>query len=197
MASTLRERMKRETNRALTRAAQDLVLERGLPAVTVDDIATAAGVSVRTFFNYFSCKEAAVVGIPKEFVYDVVGQVLARPVDEDAVEAMGVVLREQVRQASVAERWRIRSELVRREPSLVPHYLAGFLSLEEALVGPVAERMGVDPERDPSARMFVAAVFGAIRAGTGWWERSEREISLERVLDAAIESANGWSVDPA
>jgi AcrR family transcriptional regulator len=43
----------------LQAAAIALVGERGLAAVTVDDIATAAGVSRRTFFNHFPAKAAA------------------------------------------------------------------------------------------------------------------------------------------
>lgn len=42
--------------------AVDLVLERGLHDVTVDDICHQAGISQRTFFNHFSTKEEAVFG---------------------------------------------------------------------------------------------------------------------------------------
>ncbi len=42
--------------------AVDLVLERGLAAVTVDDICHQAGISQRTFFNHFRTKEEAVFG---------------------------------------------------------------------------------------------------------------------------------------
>ena len=56
------ERKKRETRRAIHRAALDLVEESGFDAVTTDQIAGRAGVSPRTFFNYFPTKEAAVLG---------------------------------------------------------------------------------------------------------------------------------------
>jgi AcrR family transcriptional regulator len=54
-----RERQRRESWRALQSAAVRLVGERGFAAVTVDDVAAAAGVSRRTFFNHFPTKAAA------------------------------------------------------------------------------------------------------------------------------------------
>ena len=50
----LRERKKRETRDASSKAAVQLPLERGLDNVRVEDIAEAAGVSPRTFDNYSS-----------------------------------------------------------------------------------------------------------------------------------------------
>lgn len=60
---SLRERKRTDTFKALHDAAAELVLEHGLNNVTVDEIADRAGVSPRTFFNYFPSKEDAVLGV--------------------------------------------------------------------------------------------------------------------------------------
>ena len=56
-----RERKKQATRAALSGAAVRLSLEHGVEHVTVEQIADDADVSLRTFFNYFSSKEEAVV----------------------------------------------------------------------------------------------------------------------------------------
>ncbi|GAB4084912.1 hypothetical protein GCM10028784_15420 [Myceligenerans cantabricum] len=66
----LRERNRLARRGAIIDAAQRLVREHGYDAVTTDRIAAEAGVSPRTFFNYFDSKDKAVVGIPTDIGLD-------------------------------------------------------------------------------------------------------------------------------
>lgn len=59
----LRERNRLEAWQAIHNSAAELVLENGWTATTVEEIAARAGVSTRTFFNYFPSKEDAVLGV--------------------------------------------------------------------------------------------------------------------------------------
>src|SRR5262245_31310992 len=71
------------TERAIRAAALQLMTERGYEATSTDDIARAAGVSRRTFFNYFPTKEA-VLFLPVEILPGMIGATLrARPLGED------------------------------------------------------------------------------------------------------------------
>lgn len=60
---SLRSKKARLTRNALHEAAITRVLEDGLASATVATIAADAGVSTRTFFNYFETKEDAIVGL--------------------------------------------------------------------------------------------------------------------------------------
>jgi AcrR family transcriptional regulator len=84
----LRERKKAETRVAIQQAVLLLALGRGLDAVTADEIAASANVSVRTFHNYFGSKEEALVAAwVSEFeVY--VDALRDRPADEPILDAL-------------------------------------------------------------------------------------------------------------
>jgi len=53
----LRERKRRQTRQAMISAAMRLFEEKGYEQTTVAEIAVAAGVSTKTFFNYFATKD--------------------------------------------------------------------------------------------------------------------------------------------
>ncbi|HXD27254.1 MAG TPA: TetR/AcrR family transcriptional regulator [Arthrobacter sp.] len=59
---TQRERNRLDTWNAVHDAAAAMALEDGPGAVTIESISTRAGVSKRTFFNYFPTKEDAILG---------------------------------------------------------------------------------------------------------------------------------------
>jgi AcrR family transcriptional regulator len=67
---SLRSKKARLTRNALHEAAITRVLEDGLACATVATIAADAGVSTRTFFNYFETKEDAIVGLGTDVSVD-------------------------------------------------------------------------------------------------------------------------------
>lgn len=67
MTVSLRERRRQQTARDIQRATLELAVEQGLENVTTEEIAAAAGISTRTFFNYYVNKESAAIGAPPAF----------------------------------------------------------------------------------------------------------------------------------
>ncbi|TDQ46913.1 TetR/AcrR family transcriptional regulator [Actinorugispora endophytica] len=185
----LRERKKRETRRSLRRHALRLVAERGVEGVTVEEIAAAANVSPRTFFNYFSSKEEVLFG-----------EGPPRP-DERALAAFAAggpsgVLIEDLKICMLApleeyspslEEVRMAKRVLHGEPQLMRAFHAGFATLEQALAGAVAERTGDDPA---DVRPQLTAVIGvaALRFSMRRWVSGEHAHSdLGDVLAAAFD----------
>ncbi|PKQ26999.1 MAG: TetR family transcriptional regulator [Actinobacteria bacterium HGW-Actinobacteria-4] len=83
-----REARKRATRRALHEAAMELFAERGYQETTVAEIAVAAGVSPRTFFSYFSTKEAVIFARVDESLDLLVEQLADRPADQDTLTCL-------------------------------------------------------------------------------------------------------------
>jgi AcrR family transcriptional regulator len=75
---SLRERRRARTWDSIHAAARELASERGIRQTTAELIAEKAGVSPRTFFNYFATKEDAVMGLrPPQMSEDMLAQVQA------------------------------------------------------------------------------------------------------------------------
>src|ERR1700681_2856225 len=83
----LRERKRQQTRERLTRAAMALFLERGFEATTLDDIATAADISRRSFFHYFASKEDVIFAWHEETTAALIAAVAARPSGESMLSA--------------------------------------------------------------------------------------------------------------
>ncbi|MGI5490836.1 TetR/AcrR family transcriptional regulator [Microtetraspora malaysiensis] len=81
----LREDKKRRTRQAIADAAMRLFAERRFEAVTVNEIAEAAGVAKVTLFKYFPSKESLVLHAVEE---DLAGVVIARPPGRSPLRAL-------------------------------------------------------------------------------------------------------------
>ncbi|WP_125610442.1 TetR/AcrR family transcriptional regulator [Specibacter cremeus] len=89
-----RELNKTATRDAIAQAALDFLRTRDLKDFTVDDVANAAGVSRRTFFNYFSSVEAAVASFTQRYLDSVIVAFEARPADEPILVSARAALSE-------------------------------------------------------------------------------------------------------
>lgn len=59
-----------KTAKRIQAVAVDLAVRDGLANVTTEAIARDAGISTRTFFNYYPYKEAALMGPPPDYPHD-------------------------------------------------------------------------------------------------------------------------------
>ncbi len=143
----LREQHKRQTSEALRTAGVRRFAEQGFDATTIEQIADDAGVSLRTFFRYYPCKEALLFG--PEFGTAELARFAERPADEPLLESMRVVLVEAARSIGpVSRRRRLREALLRTHPSVRAYANELLAAMEPSMVALAAERLGVDPADD-------------------------------------------------
>ncbi len=187
-APTRRERKKLETRQALEQAALRLFAERGYDQTTVEDIAEAADVAVRTFFRYFSSKQDVLFG---EVVTDRLGRLRTelanRPATEDPIIAVQAVM-ELLDFDSPEEEEQIlaRMELMRAQPSFVSRYLELIDQMRATVVEFVAERTGLDPTRDLYPLLVGGACATAWDASLKLWVESGATRSLRTLRNEAF-----------
>lgn len=80
------------TRDAIAAAALAHLRTRALNEFTVDDVAASAGVSRRTFFNYFSSVEAAVASYTQRYLDSLIAVLEARPASESLLESAQLAL---------------------------------------------------------------------------------------------------------
>src|SRR4029450_13514308 len=115
----LGERKKVATRQALHAAALRLAIEHGAERVTVEAIADEAGVSRRTFSNYFASKEQAILHGDHERVETLVGVVRSRPADGPPwIALMGAAEQFYRDLGEVDPQWAAQVRLVRSQPAL-------------------------------------------------------------------------------
>jgi AcrR family transcriptional regulator len=164
----LRERKKQETRSALSWAAIRLVVERGIDNVLVEDIAAAAGVSPRTFNNYFSSKGEAIAARHLDRSLKTAQDLRDRPADEPLWEALLHAVLAQLEPGPEVtgqprpdrEKWVAGLKLMVQEPSLQAEMLRAGAIAEAEVAAAVAERTGTNVDRDMYPRLVAAAVMG-------------------------------------
>jgi AcrR family transcriptional regulator len=184
----LRERKKRARHDAIVDAAQVLVLERGLDAVTVEEIAEAAGISPRTFFNYFDSKDDAVLGLePLELDPDVEAAFVAGGPTGRLLADVEVLIESLARRlGSDPARVARAMELTQAEPRLLMRHVAWMEAHRAALVEVFGRRrsesaFAMDPE------VLAMLTFWLVRSASLAWERSGHAGDVADHVPSAVE----------
>ncbi len=192
----LRERKRAQTRAAISAVARSLTAQRGLNGFTVEEACDQAGISRRTFFNYFHTKEDAVIGsfsdeLPEEAL---------EAFNRNPARAAGTIsdsLLSALRQFTLAvlERSTVSPSEIRQliaavtaEPQLLGRLTREGEVRERQFAELIAAREGLPA--DHTEVVMAAAVFGAVTKKTSKQFFSEentqpyREL-LDRNLNAA------------
>lgn len=182
----LRERKKRMTRQALRTAAVRLFAERGPASVTVDEICAEAGVSPRTFFNYFDSKEETLLPFTRDTYEEVAGRVRARPPEEEPLGAVRAVVEQSIARAVAGDTWRQEAALLRANPQVLQRGMVAARTLNLALRDGLGERAGRGAD-DPYVRLVAAVSVTAVHVAVNVWQGAAEERDMSEVLAEAFD----------
>jgi AcrR family transcriptional regulator len=191
-AEGLRERHRRRTAADLEAAALDLFTQRGFDAVTIDDIASAADVSRRTFFRYYASKEDVILSDHPKRLDELQAALDRRPPDEPVLSALRHAI------MSLADSYEEQREhMVRRftlmadTPALEARSLCLQRNWETAVTEMLAARMGVDPGEDLRPGVVAATTMAAMRVATANWLAGGGKGDLPIIVATALDLLDG------
>jgi AcrR family transcriptional regulator len=193
----LRERKRLATRRAIQVAALRLVHERGLDNVTVDEISRVADVSPRTFFNYFTSKEEALVGEGPHHPSEEAVEAFVTDTG-DVLQGIGALMTDAATDAlNDHEIVQLRKALATDYPHLTVLRMQTFRAFEQQLIEIVARRLAIqdpalaaDPARLDSRAQLVTlvAVAAMHHAWKTWAGNPEASQTLsERLSESFVE----------
>jgi AcrR family transcriptional regulator len=184
----LRERKRLATRRAIQFAVLELVADRGLDHVTVDEASRIADVSPRTFFNYFASKEEALLGDPpvlpdeariEAFVHGGASGSLLDGLTE-------VIIGSGEKSMEDIEMLHLRHGLLKQYPQLFAMRMATMRKFEDGVAAIVARRLvedqpelAADPQlQQQKAKLVTLVAFAAMRHAWSCWGTGEPASTL-------------------
>jgi AcrR family transcriptional regulator len=184
----LRERKKAATRRALGIAAMRLAVERGIENVLVEDIAAEAGVSARTFNNYFASKYEAICALAVCRARFTGAALRSRPPREPLMEAITNAMIEPYTGGEFApdKDWIAGVRLVVSSPALQGEYLRAQYAAQHALAEAIADRIGTDASADMFPRVMAGAVTAAMQVALERWLLADPPTALIPLIKLAL-----------
>ncbi|MEB4211425.1 TetR/AcrR family transcriptional regulator [Mycobacterium sp. 94-17] len=199
----LRERKKADTRRALSDAALRLAFERGLDNVTREDVANMAGVSLRTFNNYFSGKYEALAYRQAERLRRSVATLRRRPADEPLWTALthavlepleadfGDVQGDENRAPSRQELVEVRKLLLHPQVrNSLPH------TLFDEFLHVIAQRTGTDADRDLYPRLVMSVVRAVGDAAADAYVRADPPVAITALIREGLAAVSAGLPEP-
>ncbi|HLH68929.1 MAG TPA: TetR family transcriptional regulator [Candidatus Dormibacteraeota bacterium] len=187
----LAERKRQAVRDHLSEVALQLLTDREFDAVTIDEIAAAAGISRRTFFRYFPSKEEVVLGFLDRMGRLLRDAIVARPPEEPPLQAVHTALRPRIAAYSAAaDRTLALVRLLQRSPSLRAQELERRQRLRELVAEAIAIRLGLDHRRDLRPRLLAAVALAPFDVAITMWLDSRSTDDVRTILDEAIASLN-------
>jgi AcrR family transcriptional regulator len=200
----LRELKKRRTRAELSWATIRLVVEHGYDNVKVEDIAAAAGVSTRTFNNYFAGKGEAITARHVDRSLRIAEDLRARPADEPLWDAIRGAVRVAftpgpevfMPEGMDERRWEEGLARMMDHPAFRGEMIKAGIAAEREIAAAVAERTGTDVRTDLYPNLVASALSAATAATVQHRVNRQPPATLEDLLFEAIDLLTAGLPEP-
>jgi AcrR family transcriptional regulator len=173
----LRERRRRQTSTDIRDAAMRLTQERGWDKVTIEEICIEAGISTRTFFNYFPNKESAIAYGPSDIPAELGAEFVAAgpaPYSVVLAELITLVAHHLRDMPPKRDQAACMLELAKTTPAVLATFLAEMERFQNQLTDIVARRQTMRSD-DEIPALISALALTAVRSGFERWSDGEPE----------------------
>lgn len=179
--STLRDRRRQETSRDIQRAALTLALRLGYDSVTTELISAEAGISQRTFFNYYLNKDAAIVGNAPCFDDETVAgfRDSSGPLLADLLQALRQLFTRSDLDRGMSQ---LIDRLLGTAPELLPIFYGSLKRLADQIADLAVMRLGEDARAD--AELLAEAIVHALADTFRIWANDDA-MSGGSIVDVA------------
>lgn len=182
-------RRRSTTQDHITNVALDLFAERGFEAVSVDDVARAAGISRRTLFRYYPSKNAIPWGDFDAHLDHMRDLLVTVPHDVSIDVALrSALLAFNSFDASETDRHRQRMRVILQTDALQAHSMTMYAGWRDVVADYVGRRLGRDATH-LVAQTAAWTLLGVALSAYGHWLADERA-SLEQALRDAFDIAS-------
>jgi AcrR family transcriptional regulator len=188
-APRLRERKKDATRRALVAAAHRRFHKEGFEATTIDDICSDVGISRRTFFRYFTNKDALAFPNRNERLERFQELLEDAPRSERPLTSLRRIAQIFAREyAANRDQLISQQRLIAQTPSLIAREHDIDRDWENAMAEAFIQHLPKNKENTLRARMLAGAAIGVIRATMRYWFEMDGRVDLAKLGAEALDA---------
>lgn len=176
-----REQKREETLERIVATGLKLFIAHGYEGTTLEAIAEAAGISRRTFFNYFKSKEDVLLAWQGKGYVEAIGPtMLEESPDQEPIDAvrhclLKLLSRYETKESIIVDRLLRSTEALRRCKE------ASFAQMEETLFSALCE-LWPQPSRRGALRTVAMVSMGVLRLALESWRQEGGKRSLAKCV---------------
>ena len=191
--TSLWQRSRRAAYEEITSVAMGLFLEQGFEQTTIDQIASSAGISRRSFFRYFGTKEDIVLGDLASQGELVTAALERIPPTVGPWEALREALR-AVDALTIDPEVTLKiARMMYQTSSLRSRSIEKHLHWQALLVPDIRRRLGIaeDDVTNPAPAAIVASAIACLDAAGEVWVEGDGLADLASLYDQAVAGVRG------